>query len=280
MAVYAIGDVQGCFDELQALLAQIEFDRQRDRLWFAGDLVNRGTQSLEVLRYVKGLGDRAISVLGNHDLHLLAVVQGRRPPLKKDRMEAILGAPDRDELCNWLRYRPLVHRDDRLGYLMIHAGLPPQWSLDNAVQHATEVETVLRSDDSTELINHIYGNEPVQWSSQLRGWERLRFIINCFTRLRFCDAAGRLELNEKGAPGNQPAGYRPWFELRNSQCDDLQILFGHWSTLGMRLPGNLHALDTGCVWGGKLTALRLDVAADDERRWSSIQCRTICDPSG
>jgi len=276
VAVYAIGDVQGCFDELKALLALIEFDSQRDRLWFAGDLVNRGPQSLEVLRFVKGLGDSAITVLGNHDLHLLAVVQGRRPPHAKDRMEPVLNAPDRDELCDWLRRRPLFHRDERLGYVMLHAGLPPQWSLDEAQQRAAEVEQVLRSEASAEFINHMYGNEPAQWSPQLSGWERLRFITNCFTRLRFCDEAGRLELNEKGAPGSQPHGFQPWFDLRGAQQDSLDILFGHWSTLGMRLPGNVHALDTGCVWGGHLSALRLD----GESEWSSVACNVICDPNG
>jgi len=276
MATYAIGDVQGCFDELLELLNKIEFDQARDYLWFAGDLVNRGPKSLEVLRFVKGLGDRAITVLGNHDLHLLAVVQDRREPLAKDRMEAILNAPDRDELCDWLRQQPLMHRDDQLGYVMLHAGLPPQWSLDDAVLRASEVEQVLRSGDSAAFINNIYGNEPVQWSNRLSGWQRLRFITNCFTRLRFCDEQGRLELKEKGAPGNQPVGYQPWFDLRASQRDKQQILFGHWSTLGMRQPGNAHALDTGCVWGGTLSALRIDV----EPQWTNVACRAICDPEG
>ncbi len=276
MAIYAIGDVQGCFDELLALLEKVRFDPRHDRLWFAGDLVNRGAKSLEVLRFVKGLGDGAITVLGNHDLHLLAVVQGRRSPLAKDRMEAILSAPDRDELCDWLRQQPLIHRDESLGYVMLHAGLPPQWSLDEAMMRAAEVEQVLRSGDSAEFINQMYGNEPAQWSAQLSGWGRLRFITNCFTRLRFCDEQGRLELNEKGAPGNQPEGYRPWFELRDHQSDHQQILFGHWSTLKMRLPGNVHALDTGCVWGGRLSALRID----GEPQWTDVMCRTICDPNG
>ncbi|MCF6324451.1 MAG: symmetrical bis(5'-nucleosyl)-tetraphosphatase [Gammaproteobacteria bacterium] len=276
MATYAIGDVQGCFDELLELLNKIKFDQAQDYLWFAGDLVNRGEKSLEVLRFVKSLGSRAITVLGNHDLHLLAVVQGRRKPLAKDRMEAILNAPDRDELCDWLRQQPLMHRDKQLGYVMLHAGLLPQWSLDDAMARAAEVEQVLRGDDYAEFINHMYGNEPAQWSDRLSGWERLRFITNCFTRLRFCDEQGRLELKEKGAPGNQPAGYQPWFELRATQCDQQQILFGHWSTLGMRQPDNVYGLDTGCVWGGTLSALRIDV----EPQWSNVACRAICDPGG
>jgi len=276
MATYAIGDVQGCFDELLALLNKIEFDQAQDRLWFAGDLVNRGSKSLEVLRFVKGLGDSAVTVLGNHDLHLLAVIQERRSPHAKDRMEAILNAPDRDELCDWLRQQPLMHRDDELGYVMLHAGLPPQWSLDEAVQRAAEVEAVLQSDDSAAFINNMYGNEPAQWSEQLSGWQRLRFITNCFTRLRFCDEQGRLELNEKGAPGSQPEGCQPWFDLRSHQHDGHQILFGHWSTLGMRLPGNVHALDTGCVWGGSLSTLRID----GEPQWTNVACSAICDPDG
>ncbi|MBL1259147.1 MAG: symmetrical bis(5'-nucleosyl)-tetraphosphatase [Thiotrichaceae bacterium] len=276
MATYAIGDVQGCFDELIELLNKIKFDQARDYLWFAGDLVNRGPKSLEVLRFVKGLGDRAITVLGNHDLHLLAVVQGRREPIAKDRMEAILSAPDRDELCAWLRQQPLMHRDEQLGYVMLHAGLLPQWSLDDAISHAAEVERVLRSDGYTEFINHMYGNKPRQWSDRLSRWERLRFITNCFTRLRFCDEQGRLELKEKGAPGSQPAGYQPWFDLRANQRDQQQILFGHWSTLGMRQPGNVHGLDTGCVWGGTLSALRIDV----EPQWTNVSCSMICNPAG
>ncbi len=276
MATYAIGDVQGCFDELHELLNKIEFDQARDYLWFAGDLVNRGEKSLEVLRFVKGLGDRAITVLGNHDLHLLAVVQGRREPIAKDRMEAILNAPDRDELCTWLRQQPLMHRDEQLGYVMLHAGLPPQWSLDDAIARAAEVEQVLRGDDSAEFINHIYGNEPMQWSDRLSGWQRLRFITNCFTRLRFCDEQGRLELKGKGAPGSQPVDYQPWFDLRATQCDQQQILFGHWSTLDICPPGNVYALDTGCVWGGTLSALRIDV----EPQWTNVACRAICDPRG
>jgi len=277
MAVYAIGDVQGCFDELLALLNKIKFDPARDYLWFAGDLVNRGPKSLEVLRFVKGLGDRGLTVLGNHDLHLLGVVQGRRKPQAKDQMEAILSAPDRDDLCDWLRQQPLMHRDDQLGYVMLHAGLPPQWSLNDASARAAEVEQALRGDESAEFINNIYGSEPAQWSDRLNGWDRLRFITNCFTRLRFCDAQGRLELNEKGAPGSQPVGYQPWFDLREHQCDQQQILFGHWSTLGMRQPRNVHALDTGCVWGGTLSALRIDV---DEPQWTNVACRVICDPNG
>ncbi len=283
MAVYAIGDVQGCFAELQLLLTEIDFDAQVDTLWFAGDLVNRGPQSLEVLRFVKGLGSAAVTVLGNHDLHLLGLLMGTRKPNHKDTMDAILAATDRDELIDWLRHCPLMHHDDALGYVMLHAGMPPQWSINEAQQRATEVEQVLRGDDYAVFIDHMYGNEPAQWCEQLSGWDRLRFITNCFTRLRFCDAAGHLMLNEKGAPGSQPEGYQPWFELRDSQQDNVDILFGHWSTLSMRLPGNVHALDTGCVWGGSLSALRIDARGIDGGRikgqWSSVACSAICDPN-
>lgn len=284
MAVYAIGDVQGCYSELQLLLAKIDFDLKRDTLWFAGDLVNRGPQSLEVLRFVKGLGASAITVLGNHDLHLLALLMGVRTPHHKDTLHEILTAADRDEWIDWLRHCPLMHRDDGLGCVMLHAGLPPQWSIDESQQRAIEVEQVLRSDGYGAFVEQMYGDEPAQWSEQLRGWGRLRFITNCFTRLRFCDEAGELKLSEKGAPGSQPEGFQPWFNLRDERDDGLDILFGHWSTLGMRLPGNVHALDTGCVWGGRLSALKLDNRRLDNRglngrsTWSSVVCSTSCDP--
>ena len=211
MAVYAIGDIQGCFDELQSLLRLIHFNPQHDRLWFAGDLVNRGPKSLETLRFIKDLGNRAASVLGNHDLHLIAAAHGY--PISGDdhTLDAILNAPDRDELINWLRQQPLLHHDDTLGYTMIHAGLPPQWDLTLARQCAQEVETCLRCDRITDFIEHMYGNKPRQWSNDLSGWKRLRFTVNCLTRLRFCDDQGRLKLKYKGPPGSQPPEYRPWF---------------------------------------------------------------------
>lgn len=257
MAVYAIGDIQGCFDELQALLDKIGFDPARDRLWFTGDLVNRGPKSLETLRFVKALGDRAVTVLGNHDLHLLAVAYGLKDDTAED-IGNILTAPDRDELIDWLRRRPLLHHDAELGYTLIHAGLPPSWDLAKAQALAAEVETVLRGPDYRALLEHMYGNEPAQWSDGLTGWERLRFIVNCFTRLRFCDNEGRLALKEKGPPGSQPAPYRPWFTVPNRASAGINIVFGHWSTLGPWAEPNVFPLDTGCLWGGHLTALRLD----------------------
>ena len=268
MAVYAIGDIQGCFDELQSLLRLIHFNPQHDRLWFAGDLVNRGPKSLETLRFIKDLGNRAASVLGNHDLHLIAAAHGY--PISGDdhTLDAILNAPDRDELINWLRQQPLLHHDDTLGYTMIHAGLPPQWDLTLARQCAQEVETCLRGDRITDFIEHMYGNKPRQWSNDLSGWKRLRFTVNCLTRLRFCDDQGRLKLKYKGPPGSQPPEYRPWFELPDRKSRHMNIVFGHWSTLGKRNDAGIFPLDTACLWGGELTALRIDTAP----QWFSLPC--------
>lgn len=260
MAVYAIGDVQGCFDELQTLLDRVGFNPGADRLWFAGDLVNRGPKSLETLRFIRGLGNAAVSVLGNHDLHLLALAHDL--PLDKDdhTMDAILVAPDRDELVDWLCHRPLLHHDDDLGYTLLHAGLPPQWDLHAARQHAHEVESMLKSTQRALFLEEMYGNKPKQWNEDLKGWDRLRFIVNCFTRLRFCDEEGRLDLSSKGPPGTQQDGYRPWFEVKKRRSRDLKIIFGHWSALsfGEHDPTGVYPVDTGCLWGGALTALRID----------------------
>lgn len=268
MAVYAIGDVQGCFDELQSLLRLIHFNPRQDRLWFAGDLVNRGPKSLETLRFIKDLGNRAVSVLGNHDLHLIAAAHGH--PISGDdhTLDAILCAPDRDALINWLRQQPLLHHDDTLGYTMIHAGLPPQWDLALARRCAQEVESCLRGDRFSDFIEHMYGNKPRQWSDDLSGWKRLRFTVNCLTRLRFCDDQGRLELEYKGPPGSQPPEYRPWFELPDRKSKDMNIVFGHWSTLGRRNDAGVFPLDTACLWGGELTALRIDTAP----QWFGLPC--------
>jgi len=258
MAVYAIGDVQGCFDELQALLDLIDFEPGRDRLWFAGDLVNRGPRSLETLRFVRSLG--AVSVLGNHDLHLLAAASIPGRLKRKDTLQQIIDAPDAHELLDWLRHRPLLHYDETLGYTLIHAGLPPQWDLEAARACAGEVEAVLRSDGYVDFLNAMYGNEPNLWNPALAGPERLRFITNCFTRLRYCDAEGRLALDEKGPPGRQPEYLKPWFEWKERKSRNINIVFGHWSTLGAHDAPGIHALDTGCLWGGQLTALRLGTA--------------------
>lgn len=258
VAVYAIGDVQGCLHELQQLLTQLNFDPTRDQLWFAGDLVNRGPQSLQTLRFIRELGTAAISVLGNHDLHLLAAAHDPSKIKAKDTLNAILDAPDREPLLTWLRQRPLLHHDSQLGYTMVHAGLAPQWDLAQAQSCAQEVETVLRSERWGQYLDQMYGDQPDYWSTTLQGWDRLRFITNCFTRLRYCDAEGHLALSYKGAPGSQPKGLYPWFELRQRHSRALKILFGHWSTLGPRTDPGIYPLDTGCLWGGQLTALRLD----------------------
>ncbi len=258
MAVYAIGDLQGCFEELQGLLELIAFDPARDRLWFAGDLVNRGPRSLETLRFVRSLN--AVTVLGNHDLHLLASACLPRARKRKDTLQQIIDAPDAEQLLDWLRHQPLLHHDDDLGYTLVHAGLPPQWDLATARACAAEVEGVLQSADYKTFFSNMYGDQPQIWSASLQGWERLRFITNCLTRLRYCDGEGRLALEEKGPPGSQPQHLRPWFDWPQRRSQAMRILFGHWSTLGAYDAPGVHALDTGCLWGGTLSACRLDKA--------------------
>ena len=259
MSTYAIGDVQGCYDTLRHLLDQLRFDPARDRLWFAGDLVNRGPQSLQTLRYVSGLGSAALSVLGNHDLHLLALANGGRKG-KRDTLEQVLKAPDRDELLHWLRRQPLLHESPDGGIALLHAGLPPQWDMPQARACAREAEAALRGDDYTELLREMYGDQPDQWDEALQGVPRLRFIINAYTRLRYCDTQGRADFKPKGAPGTQPVGLQPWFTAPHRRSSGTTLLFGHWSTLGrVHWPEHrVYCLDTGAVWGGKLTALRID----------------------
>jgi bis(5'-nucleosyl)-tetraphosphatase (symmetrical) len=278
MAVFAIGDVQGCYDDLMRLLERIHFDEADDRLWFAGDLVNRGPDSLGVLRFVRKLGKRAVTVLGNHDLHLLAVAAGAARPRSKDTLDDILEAEDRDEYLDWLRHRPLLHHDAALGYTLVHAGLPPQWDLSLARTCAQELEAVLRGPDPAGFFREMYGDEPRRWSDGLIGIPRLRFIVNCFTRLRYCSSAGELELKHKGAPGTQPAGCLPWFEVPDRASAGLHVLFGHWSTLGEVRRHNVYPLDTGCVWGGRLTALRLD--GDGSDSWYCVDCEEAQSPGG
>lgn len=259
MATYAIGDVQGCRDALARLLDLIRFDPAADRLWFAGDLVNRGPDSAGTLRLIRSLGDRATAVLGNHDLHLLAVASGGRPG-RRDTLDDLLAAPDRDELLLWLRQQPLMHSSTDGRWHLLHAGLPPQWTIADAARHADEVGVALRGDDGDALLARMYGDQPDRWDDALTGWPRLRFIINAFTRLRYCTADGRIAPEPKGGPGSQPAGLLPWFAVPGRASAGSRILFGHWSTLG-RIHWPEHrvwGLDTGCVWGGRLTALCLD----------------------
>jgi bis(5'-nucleosyl)-tetraphosphatase (symmetrical) len=258
MARYAIGDVQGCAAELRALLARLRFRSDRDRLWFVGDLVNRGPDSVGVLRFVRSLGDNAIVVLGNHDLHLLALALGTTTrPKRSDTLADVLGAPDRDTLLDWLLTRPLAHRDPDHPELMIHAGLLPQWSATQALSLAAEVSGVLRS-RPRELLDSMYGNEPDRWHERLRGPERWRCVINALTRLRYCDARGVMDLSQKQAPADDAGEFMPWFRVPGRASAGTPILFGHWSTLGFLDEGEVVALDTGCVWGGSLTAWSLD----------------------
>ena len=261
MATYVIGDVQGCLQELCELLDTINYDEAEDQLWFTGDLVNRGPDSLGTLRLVKSL--RPVLVLGNHDLHLLAIHAGTTGLQKKDTLAPILHAPDRDGLLSWLQQQPLLHRSDELPYTLIHAGLPPQWSVAQAQALAGEVAAVLRSSDAPEFFTHMYGNMPEVWSDDLRGWDRLRYITNCLTRLRYCDSEGRIDMREKGPPGRQRAPLAPWYQVEGRRSAGEQIIFGHWATVRLGeqqdfKAARVHALDTGCVWGGELTALRLE----------------------
>jgi len=257
MTVYAIGDVQGCYDDLQSLIEKIHFDPARDTLWFAGDLVNRGKQSLETLRYVKSLGNSAITVLGNHDLHLLAVDAGFKKDKSGDLAE-IMDAPDRRDLLDWLRSRPLLHHDETSGYTLIHAGLSPQWDLATAQRCSSELQSVLSDDDYHDFLAVMYGDEPRAWSESLTGWDRLRYICNCFTRIRFCNKQGELALDHKGSPDSTTDEFIPWFDVPDRKSASLNLVFGHWSTLGNHHQDGIYALDTGCVWGGKLTAMKLE----------------------
>lgn len=255
MPTYAIGDLQGCHASLVALLRRIDAASADATLWFTGDLVNRGPQSLATLRLVRALGARAQVVLGNHDLHLLALAQGIRPPHHSDTLDEILAAPDRDELLDWLRHQPLAHFAD--GHLLVHAGVLPQWSAPQALALAHEVETALRGPDWVEFLREMYGNTPVRWDDELRGSARLRCVVNGLTRLRFCSADGSMEFSAKKGLATAPPGYLPWFELAQRRSADVTVIFGHWSTLGLMLRPNLLALDSGCVWGRQLSAVRL-----------------------
>jgi bis(5'-nucleosyl)-tetraphosphatase (symmetrical) len=274
MATYAIGDIQGCYDDLRRSLDAIGFDEREDCLWCVGDLVNRGPDSLSVLRYIRSLGERAVCVLGNHDLHLLAVASDNPRHKDAQTLGDVLGAPDRDELLDWLRHRPLLHHDTDIDFLLVHAGLPPQWDLATAKACAAEVEAVLRGPDHPAYFAQMYGNKPALWDPALRGMERWRYTTNCLTRLRFCAPDGSLCLKEKGPPGSQAAGRVPWFEHPDRRSRDQRIVFGHWSTLGYWTVDNTWAIDSGCLWGGNLTLLRLDTAQPEAfhhacRRWQN-----------
>lgn len=269
MATYAIGDVQGCYDELRQLLNLIKFKPQVDVLWFCGDLVNRGPKSLEVLRYVRDLPNKVV-ILGNHDLHLLSIEAHPRFIHFEDTLQKLVEAPDCAELCAWLRQQPLLHYDEALNYVMVHAGLPPQWDLQQAKICAREIEHVLQGQNYAAFLQHMYGNEPKQWSVQLAGWDRLRFIVNCLTRLRFCDDEGNIHLEYKGPLGSQPANLFPWYEISWRLSHNLKILFGHWAALEGKIhTSSVIALDSGCVWGGHLSAFCLE-----DHKLYQVSCAT------
>jgi bis(5'-nucleosyl)-tetraphosphatase (symmetrical) len=261
MATYAIGDVQGCFDELEALLRGFSYRPGEDRLWFVGDLVNRGPKSAEVLRFVKKLGAKAVVVLGNHDLHLVTQHEGFERPRKDDTIQDVLNAPDREALVDWLRIQPLMHVEGN--WAMVHAGLVPQWSIEKAAALAVEARSALSGRGYRDFLSNMYGSLPDRWEDGLQGWDRLRVIVNAMTRMRFCTPQGRMDFKAKGEQA--PAGYRPWFELRPAA--EQPIVCGHWSALGLQLRPKLAAIDTGCVWGGALSALRLE-----DRKLFQVPC--------
>lgn len=273
MAVWAIGDLQGCYDPTRRLLDRIGFDPARDRLWFCGDLVNRGGESLETLRLVHALRANAVTVLGNHDLSLLAIGERREEDQRKVNadLQRVLFAEDRDALLGWLRTQPLVHVDRELGWMMVHAGLAPKWTTEQAQAHAREVERHLQGPGFRNLLKNMYGDRPI-WSSGLAGLDRIRALINIFTRMRYCSPRGRIAFEEKGAPGTQQPGLYPWFSVPGRAERDLKIACGHWSSLGLFIGNGVHALDTGAVWGGKLTALQLD---SDELRVVQVPGRDV-----
>ncbi|BBD80950.1 symmetrical bis(5'-nucleosyl)-tetraphosphatase [Aerosticca soli] len=269
MATYAIGDVQGCYPELQRLLDKLRFDPARDTLWFCGDLVNRGGQSLETLRLIHALRENVIVTLGNHDLSLLAVAQ-RRPEAQakvNPELRAVLFADDAPVLLEWLRNQKLLHHDAALGWTMVHAGLAPSWTLRQAQRIATDIERALTGPQHGRLLKNLFGNRPGQWSNRLQGIDRLRAGINMMTRMRYCDVEGRIDFESKGVPGSQRPGLYPWFEVPGMRRRDTRIVCGHWSALGRFAGLGIYAIDTGCVWGGTLTALRLD---DEEPHYVGV----------
>jgi len=264
MSTYAIGDIQGCRVQLEALLESIRFDPAKDKLWLAGDLVNRGPDSLGTLRLIYSLKESVIAVLGNHDLHMLAVYKDRNRANRKDTFFSLLDAPDADKLLEWLRFCPLVYAEDN--YLMLHAGTHPYWDRQQTLTYASEVEQVLRSEQHSDFFQQMYGNQPDSWSEELQGNERLRFITNVLTRMRYCYADSSLDMQCKGPISEAPSELIPWFDMPNRVVHEGYILHGHWAALmGGESPSGIISLDTGCVWGNKLSAWCLE-----EKRWYSV----------
>jgi len=273
LATYAVGDLQGSLTPLKRLLEEIGFDCSNDKLWLVGDLVNRGRESLECLRFVRELGTAAVAVLGNHDLHLLCVAEGLAKLRGGDTLQPVLDAPDRVQLLEWLRNRPLLHRDGE--YALVHAGLLPQWTVDKASSLAHEVETALRGPEYRAFFAAMYGNEPSVWSDDLQGADRLRVIVNAMTRMRLCSAEGRMEFKHKGEPENFPPGFMPWFDVPGRRSAGHTLVCGHWSALGLKVTPRLLSLDTGCVWGRALTAIRLE-----DRSVFAVSCGELAGQAG
>lgn len=257
MTTYAIGDLHGCLTPLRRLLDKLAFDPGKDRLWFVGDLVNRGPESLQTLRFVRNLGDSAITVLGNHDLHLLAVVHGIRKASGKDTLDAILTAPDRDELCDWLAAQPLLHVDKTLNHVLVHAGIHPAWSLKRARKLNNELH-VLLTQDLKDFLGYMYGNEPARWRKDLPDQQRRRFAINAFTRMRYCHSDGSLDFDFNGPPAKAPASLQPWHQLERCKPLKKTIVFGHWSSHPGICREGIVPIDRGCVWGGDLVAYAIE----------------------
>lgn len=275
MALYAIGDVQGCYRCLNHLLDKIHFDSAHDRLWFTGDLVNRGRHSADVVRLVSSFGDRAVAVLGNHDLHLLAIAAGVRKTSSRDTLKDILHAPDSERLLTWISARPLFHQEADIGYCLVHAGLLPQWNIGDAARLAREAEAAISGQHAPEFFRNMYGDMPNTWTEELTGWDRLRLIVNGFTRVRFCDASGRMDFQHKDAPTIPTAGLVPWFQVPWRRSRGERIVFGHWSLLGLWNRDGVICLDTGCVWGRQLSAVRLN---PDPPEFFSVQCKDCGNP--
>jgi len=273
-SIWMIGDIQGCCAPLEQLLAHPDLAGDPEaRFWFAGDLVNRGPQSLASLRRIMALDDRSVAVLGNHDLHLLAAAAGVRKPSKSDTLDEILQAPDVDDLIDWLRYRPLAHFEH--GHLLVHAGVLAKWDAAKTLALAEEVQQALRGPNWRKALQKMYGNEPVAWKEDHKGGKRMRVIINALTRIRLCTPMGHMEFDTKVAPGAWPAGLIPWFDVPNRATRDITVVFGHWSTLGLLMRDDVICLDSGCIWGGALSAVRLQ-----DRKLVQIACSRFREPSG
>ena len=273
MSIYAIGDVQGCYDQLMRVLERAGYDERRDVLWFVGDLVNRGPKSAQTVRFAKSLGERQVTVLGNHDLALLVVAEGIAKAHRSDTFHDILGAPDRDELLAWLRHQKMMHAGE--GYAMVHAGLLPQWSVPQALALAREVEAALRGPDYRGFLKQMYGNEPERWSDDLAGYDRLRVIVNAMTRSRFVTPEGAMEFRHKKGLATAPAGYLPWYDVPGRASRGTAVIFGHWAALGLLLREDVVGLDSGCVWGRELSALRLE-----DRKLTQCSCTEMAGNAG